>query len=186
MLFRSCARAGRYYANGEGAGVDRKKAEKLFRRYCELKHELVCPLARKAEMGLPIELKLSRRMPDPKLVPGGETVPLWALSPPLAVIELKEGIEPALAELVDACNHASARACGNAAASLVDGSGKPKAHAELALRLYSKACGLGRAVRCRELSRFYAHGWGTPVSREREQAAIRRACDLGDKVSCRP
>ena len=45
---------------------------------------------------------------------------------------------------------------------------------------------LGRAIRCADLSRFYANGWGTAVSKEREAEARKRACELGDKPSCVP
>ena len=52
-------------------------------------------------------------------------------------------------------------------------------------RAATLATALGRAVRCTDLSRFYQHGWGTPVDAVKEAAALARACKLGNKRSCK-
>lgn len=191
-----CARAGRFYANGQGTPADKAKAETLFRRSCDLLHSLNCPLADKARKGLPIELSVAgatvagagavkTSIPEmshpPPFSPGG--VPDWAVEPPADALPTT-GLPPETAALVSSCNHGDARACGNAAAAFLDEGGKPTSHAELARRLYQKACSLGRAQRCAGLAEFYAGGWGTEKSKPREKAAYRRACELGHKESC--
>ncbi|MGZ3654613.1 MAG: tetratricopeptide repeat protein [Bdellovibrionota bacterium] len=197
-----CARAGRYYANGQGAPGDKTKAATLFQRACELNHAINCPLAAKARKGLAIELKLDGKTPEPVVLsaqpairsnpemknpppfsPSG--IPAWALEAPLDPVP-ETGLPPDSVALVRACNHGDARACGNAAAPFVDENGVPKGNAELARRLYQKACSFGRAQRCADLARFYENGWGAEKSPGRVKAAKKRACTLGLKDQCGP
>lgn len=95
-------------------------------------------------------------------------------------------LAPDLQAMVAQCNQGNGRSCGNAAAALVDDSGKPKLWPEIARQLLERACFLGRAQRCVDLASFHRHGWGTEKSPERESAAIKEACRLGHKSSCNP
>lgn len=197
-----CARAARYFANGVGAQKDLAKAETLARRSCELGHQFACPLAEKALHAMPIELKLPKggaaveagpaapavvksipAMKNPPPFPAEPGVS-WAIEPAMEELP-SDGVDAEVKKLIEACNRGDARACGNAAAGFVDDSGKPSANAVLARRLYQKACALGRAVRCADLARFYAHGWGTSIDTAREAAALAKACKMGHKASCR-
>jgi TPR repeat protein len=190
-----CARAGRFYANGQGAPApDKLKAQILFQRSCDLKHTINCPLAEKARKGLPVELTITglimaapvrESSPEmshpPPFSPNG--IPAWALETPSDPVA-ETGLSPETAALVRACNHGDARACGNAASAFVNDSGHPTSHANLVRRLYQKACSFGRAQRCADLATFFREGLGAAKDLERAKAADKRACELGRKINC--
>lgn len=200
-----CARAGRYLANNvPEPPIQADRAAKLFERHCELKKAPTCPMAVMARKGMPIELTLAQAPAKPahvepaqaihapvtapesrRMVEAPRNTPAWARYPtdqPIAY----QAFAPDVQALVKRCNQGDARACGNAGAALVDESGKPKLWPEAARQLFERACSLGRAQRCLDAARFHAHGWGTEKSAEREQAAVKRACELGHKASCNP
>jgi TPR repeat protein len=194
-----CARAGRFYANGQGvAASDKAKAEKLFQRSCDLKHTINCPMGEKARKGLPIDLTITgapvitaaavkESQPEMSHPPpfSANGIPAWSIEAPSDPIA-ETGLAPETASLVRACNHGDARACGNAASTFVNDAGQPTSHAELARRLYQKACSFGRAQRCADLAGFFRAGTGAPKDPGRAKAADKRACDLGRKESCAP
>lgn len=199
-----------------GASPIKDKAAKFFERYCELKKMETCPLAHRARNGLSIEITLkevkqvpvmaappSPNLPpvvpappalpksadplvtDRKMADAPKNTPPWARYPTNLTVQT-EGMTDEVVEMVKSCNRGNARACGNAGAALVDDAGKPKMWPEATRQLFERACGLGRAQRCVDLSRFHANGWGTEKSPEREKAAIAEACRLGHKPSCIP
>lgn len=202
-----CARAGRYLANNvPEPPIQRDRAARLFERSCELKKDPTCPMAVMAKKGMPIELTLAQAPALPahlrpahaeatqapvtpaesrRLVEAPKNTPAWARFPTDLPINHMP-FAPEVQVLVKKCNQGDARACGNAGAALVDDSGKPKLWPEAARQLFERACSLGRAQRCLDAARFHAHGWGTEKSPEREQAAVKRACELGHKASCVP
>jgi TPR repeat protein len=120
-----------------------------------------------------------------KMADAPKNTPPWARYPVDQAV-LNEALSAEQQIMVKKCNQGDGRACGNAAAALVDDSGKPKLWPETARQLFERACALGRAQRCADLARMHAHGWGTEKSPEREKAAIAEACRKGHKPSCVP
>lgn len=175
-----CGRAARYHANGEGTAVDHAKAAALFRKSCELLRKEPCPLAKRAELGLPIELRLKEVVISER---GASAAPAWSVSVPDDAADAADA-PTAVKPQIEACNQGDARACGNAAVALQSEAGEPKAHPALARQLLEKACGLGRAQRCADLARYFDKGWGAAKSKARAKAARERACELGLRESC--